>query len=214
METITLKKNTERTNIVAISVYKDLGPELVKLVCGECIDDKGNTKIADMEVEMTALSGDLRINPESSNVLDTADGIVLIVRFLDVISIDKIKAVYRRLPSEVETPVAVFVFREEGEVDFKMSCPACGQKIWVRDQDIGKRGRCPNCRKAFCLPSQTAQLKSQLMLTESIPVLNVVEGNTSSCRGAITVLVDLIKEATQTAVNQEALKNATVRIQV
>jgi predicted RNA-binding Zn-ribbon protein involved in translation (DUF1610 family) len=113
--------------------------------------------------------------------------------------------------------MSVILFREEGEIDFKMSCPACGQKLWVRDTDIGKRGRCPNCKKAFKLPSQAGHLKSQLMLPDAVPALTVVRDKASSCRGALASLIAHFAGAIVPSVEKmdsETLKKTTVRVQV
>ena len=92
------------------------------------------------------------------------------------------RAVCAKLP---EKPTAVFLFRDADEIDFKMSCPACGQKLWVRDTDEGKRGRCPNCKTAFHLPSQPQHVKTELSLHGEIPVARVVGKDARSCRNAL-----------------------------
>jgi transposase-like protein len=51
-------------------------------------------------------------------------------------------------------PTQMLIYRNDNEVDFKMSCPYCGQKLWVRDADQDKRGRCPHCGKGFTLPAE------------------------------------------------------------
>ena len=64
------------------------------------------------------------------------------------ISLEKVKAIYTHLSAH-EAPQNVLIARADGEGDFKMSCPSCAQKLWVRDSDVDKRGRCPSCKKAF-----------------------------------------------------------------
>jgi predicted RNA-binding Zn-ribbon protein involved in translation (DUF1610 family) len=203
-------------DVLVLCVYQEMGETFVQDVCKNAAAGKGNTEIEDIDVQIDVLSGDPRLNASWDERVKQADALIMLVRFLDVISLDKIKAIYRRLPSESLTPVSVFLFREEGEIDFKMSCPACGQKLWVRDTDVNKRGRCPNCKKAFKLPSQSGHLKSQLMLPDAVPVISVVRGNASSCRGAVASLIGRVagRIGEGAAADPDALKKATVRVQI
>ncbi len=202
--------------VLVLCIYQEMGETFVQDVCEVSVEGKGKTEIEGVNTEMDILAGDPRLNPAWADRVKGVDGLVLLLRFLDVISLDKIKAIYRRLPNETSIPMSVFLFREEGEIDFKMSCPACGQKLWVRDTDVGKRGRCPNCKRAFKLPSQSGHLKSQLMLPDAVPVISVVRGNKSSCRGAVASLVNRVQGEIdeETEADAETLKQATVRVQI
>src|SRR5205814_8967692 len=111
---------------------------------------------------------------------------------LDSLSMDRVKDIYRNLPSEKVTPLAVVVCRETGESEFKISCPACGQKLWVRDSDVGRRGRCPQCKKAFTLPSQANHLKSQLLLPDTVNIVNATLNNVASCRGVVAGVLERV----------------------
>jgi len=203
--------------ILILTIHEEMGEALLVDLCqGKVSGLKGETRVEDSPVTLEVLAGDPRLNPDWDSRVEAADALVLLVRFLDVISVDKIRAIYRRLPSEKTVPLAVFILREEGEIDFKISCPACGQKLWVRDTDVNKRGRCPNCKKAFRLPSQSQHLKSQLMLPDSIPIFTVVRGNPSSSRGALANLVARASGRLEAAAQPDAetLKKATVRVQL
>ncbi len=215
------EENTQQKktlDVLILSIHQDLGETLVADICGEnARGSTGETTIENQPVLIEVLAGDPRLIPDWDARVQKADALVLLVRFLDVISLDKIKAIYRRVPSEKLMPLSVFLFREEGEIDFKMSCPACGQKLWVRDTDVNKRGRCPNCKKAFKLPSQAGHIKSQLMLPDAVPVLSVVRGNPSSCRGALASLIARVEGeivGAGAAPDAETLKKATVRVQL
>lgn len=202
--------------VLILSIFQEMGETFVRDVCEEVSEGGGETAIEGAKARLDVLAGDPRLNPSWDDRIKETDALVLLVRFMDVISIDKIKAIYRRLPSEKLVPVSVFLFREEGEIDFKMSCPACGQKLWVRDTDVNKRGRCPNCKKAFKLPSQAGHLKSQLMLPDAVSVLSVTRGNASSCRGAVASLLGRVSGEIGAEVppDAETLKKATVRVQI
>ncbi len=208
---------TKQLNVLILSIHQEMGENFIKDVCSQASGGTGNVEIGDVRVHMDVLAGDPRLNASWDASLQKADALILIARFLDVISIDKMKAIYRRLPGETSTPISVVVVREEGETDFKISCPICGQKLWVRDIDSNKRGRCPNCKKAFTLPDQNDHLKAQLALMDRVPVMRVISGNTESARGALAQLVDRVSgRALEQAggVDQEVLKQATIRVQV
>jgi hypothetical protein len=203
--------------VLILCIHPELGETFIQGVCNGAMGSSGDTVVENRAVHLEVLAGDPRLTPGWDETLKKADAVALLVRFLDVISLDKIRAIYRRLPSERSSPLAVILFREEGEIDFKMSCPACGQKLWVRDTDVGKRGRCPNCKKAFKLPSQAGQLKSQLMLPDAVPALTVVRGKPASCRGALASLLaylggTIVPQAE--VLDQETLKKTTVRVQI
>jgi hypothetical protein len=139
-------------------------------------------------------------------ILNKADASLLLVRFLDQISMNRIKEAYRLVGAEAFLPKTIAVFREPKEGEFKISCTYCGQKLWVRDRDAGRRGNCPKCRKTFFIPTQKAFITSFLMLTETVPVISVTNGD-SSCRNAVTSLVERIVSM------DEGMKSSTIRIE-
>ena len=208
-----------KVNVLILSIHPELGETFLQSVCNGAIGVSGDTIVENRLVHLDVLAGDPQMIPEWDEAMKKADAVAMLVRFLDVISLDKIRAIYRRLPSERTVPLSVILFREEGEIDFKMSCPACGQKLWVRDSDVGKRGRCPNCKKAFKLPSQAGHLKSQLMLPDAVPAITVIRGKPAPCRGALANLMSylngtIVPKTEGEGLDQETLKKATVRVQV
>jgi len=208
---------TSKANLLVLSIHQELGETFLQSVCAGASGSSGETVVENRPVHVEVLAGDSRLNPAWDETIKKADAIALLVRFLDVVSMDRIKVIYRRLPSEKAVPMAVFLFREEGEIDFNMSCPACGQQLWVRDTDVGKRGRCPNCKKAFKLPSQAGHLKGTLMLPDAVPAITVVRGNASSCRGAVATLLQYVSGVIvpkEGGLDSETLKKTTVRVQV
>lgn len=162
-------------------------------------------------------SGIIRLNllayrPEEEPALVSAIALsqaaILLVSHIDAVSLDQLRNAYRLLPSEHTAPAAILILREAGKAEFKMSCPDCSQKLWVRDVDVGRNGRCPHCKKTFVLPAQLAQLKSTLSPAESIPLVAVNEDQAGTCRDAIVALANRAREHAQ------ALKNATRRVQI
>jgi predicted RNA-binding Zn-ribbon protein involved in translation (DUF1610 family) len=206
-----------KVNILVLCIHSELGETFLQSVCNGAIGSSGDTIIENRLVHLDVLAGDPRMIPAWDEAVKKADAIAMLVRFIDVISLDKIRAIYRRIPSERAVPMSVILFREDSEIDFKMSCPACGQKLWVRDSDAGKRGRCPNCKKAFKLPSQAGHLKSQLMLPDAVLAMTVIRGKPAPCRGALASLMSYLNGAIVSrteGLDPETLKKATVRVQI
>ena len=205
--------DSDNVNILILGIHQDLGEKFAQDVCGGA----ESRKIGEYQVSLDVLAGDPRLNAAWDDTLQTAGGIILLTRFLDVISLDKIKAIYRRLPSENAPPLLIVILRENGEADFKMSCPVCGQKLWVRDSDAGKRGRCPNCKKAFTLPDQVNHIRAQLALPDSLPVERVIGGEADSAVAAVERLLQTIDggliEAPE-GLDQDVLKQSTIRVQI
>jgi hypothetical protein len=119
-----------------------------------------------------------------------ADAFAIAVQYVDVITMDRLKGIYAAVSHEGNKPFGVFVYRTAGEVDYKLSCPYCGQKLWVRDTDVDKRGRCPNCKKAFILPSQSDHVRDQLQVEANIPLANIHGGNGASLKAAFRSILN------------------------
>lgn len=206
-------KDSSTITILALSVHQEMGEAFARDVTGGAAE----AKVGGQPISIDVLSGDPRLNAAWDDTIKNADGIALLIRFMDVISMDKIKAIYRKIPSEESVPIATVIVRDNGESDFKMSCPVCGQKLWVRDSDAGKRGRCPNCKKAFTLPDQVSHVRSQLALPDSVPVLRVVGGQRQSAVDAVENLIKSIGGGLiepPEGIDQEVLKQSTMRVNI
>lgn len=202
--------------LVILCLQEELGRAFLKGILPEATGLSGQTEIEGLPLRVDVLAGEPRRVEGWDEAVRQAHGCAMLVRFLDVVSLEAIRAIYSRLPAEKHLPLAVLLFRNEGEIDFKISCPACGQKLWVSDGDTGKRGRCPNCHKAFPLPSQAGHLKAQLMLPDAIPILTVLNGRLTSCRGALVGLVAQMRAAhpPPAGTDQDILKKATVKMEM
>lgn len=203
--------------ILLLCLHDDLGRAFLKTVCPRPAGLEGDLQVEGLPVHLRVLAGEPRGVPGWEETVREADGVVVLLRFLDVVAMDRLRSLYRRLPADRSSPLLMLLFREEGERDFKVSCPACGQKLWIRDEDVGKRGRCPNCTKAFRLPSQAGFLRTQLMLSDAVQILTVISGRVAACRGALANLVGQMNGAIVTAalaVDQDVLKKTTVRVQI
>jgi len=204
----------KKTNTLVMSIYRELAEEFLGSFA---VESKSEVVIDGFRVNFDIVAGDPGQDPTFEDHLAKANAIAIVVRFLDVLSLEKIKNIYRHLPDQIAIPVAIFMLRDKGEVDFKISCPSCGQKLWLRDTDVGKRGRCPNCTKPFIILSQGDHLKSQLMLPDKVAVFNVTRSNPESFQAALVKLFGGTPAGIKPAdlsVSDEATKNATVRIQI
>ncbi|MBI2440813.1 MAG: hypothetical protein HYV35_05515 [Lentisphaerae bacterium] len=204
----------KKINTLILSIYSELAKDFLGAFAAE---QQAQVPVRDYLVNFEVVSGDPSQDKEFAEHLSRADALALVVRFLDVLSLEKIKNIYRAFPEQLAVPMGIFILRDKGEVDFKISCPSCGQKLWLRDTDIGKRGRCPNCTKPFVILSQADHLKAQLMLPDNIEVFQVTRGNLDSFQGALVKLFESVAAGITPAdqgISRQALKNATVRIQV
>jgi len=199
---------------LVLSIYQELAEAFIEPLEAE---HKKELILGDCQVSFDIITGDPSQDPTFEEHVAKASAIAIVVRFLDVLSLDKIKMIYRHLPNELNMPLAIFLLRDKGEVDFKISCPSCGQKLWLRDTDISKRGRCPNCKKPFIILSQGDHLKSQLMLPENVSIITLIRNDPESFKSSMSSLLGTLSAGIKPAaadVSTEALKNATMRVQI
>jgi len=150
---------------------------------------RGTVEIEGVEVELFELCTDPEREPRWRDAVATADGTILLGRFLDGPSIVALTKRHERLKSVAGTGIGLFLFREPGERGFKISCWDCGQKLFVDDGEVGKRGSCVNCGRGFRIGTPTEYLRSALGLPDSTPVLCVTRADASVCRGALSNLL-------------------------
>lgn len=179
-----------------------------RFLCAVCGPGANEFRADDHLVQLHLLVYRAEVEAEIGAALAECDAAALLVSHIDAVSIEHLRAAYRLLPSEYMLPAAILIVREPGKMEFKMSCPTCGQKLWVRDEDKGRNGRCPHCKKSFVLPAQTTHLKGVLMTPEVVPLITVTDGNAHNCRGPIAALAERASRQAQ------ALKSATMRVQV
>jgi predicted RNA-binding Zn-ribbon protein involved in translation (DUF1610 family) len=147
----------------------------------------------------------------------SCDVAVGIVRFVDVVSLQQISELLETGRGGYSIPTLILIYRNENEVDFKMSCPYCGQKLWVRDADQDKRGRCPHCSKGFTLPAEEEHVRSVLRLNSSIPMHRVIRQDPGSLAAPLRSILELAStENKLKGLNSEASrnKNATMKVKV
>ena len=161
------------------------------------VDDVGALPNEDGVPEFKLSNGIYRLKmateplEEGECIEGEVDMMLGLMRFVDIISLQKMTQILGSLPEGWRVPTSFMIYRIEGETDFKMSCPYCGQKLWVRDADLDKRGRCPNCKKGFTLPAQDQHVKATLRLRDSVLVRNIEHGVPGSISGPLKSLVRL-----------------------
>ncbi len=200
---------------LVLSIYRELAEAFTEPLK---TDQQSSALTIDKhQVVFEIVAGDPDLDPTFEERVARADAIAIVARFLDVLSLDKIKMIYRRLPDNLRAPMAIFLLRDKDEVDFKISCPSCGQKLWLRDSDVNKRGRCPNCKKPFIILSQADHLKSQLVLPDNVPVVTLIRNDAASFQAVMAQLLGALTVGLKPATEEmtaEALKNLTVRVQI
>ena len=177
--------------VPVLSVDPELGMEFIRGVLGDpAADGVGELKFEHYHVRLRATADDPEAQADWAAHLAEADAAALVVHYLDGASLQGIhRRFHGALRARPDLPVGLFLFRQEGEREFKLSCGECGQKLWVREADIGKRGRCAHCRHPLIIPTPSEYLRERLSLPDAAPVLNVIKGDISLCRGALANLL-------------------------
>ncbi len=84
----------KKLNVLALSIYRDLAEDFV--LTG-LTDLNAEAEIGDHRVQFHVFISDPAQDPTFDGLISQADAVALVVRFLDVLSLDKIKAIYRAL---------------------------------------------------------------------------------------------------------------------
>jgi Zn finger protein HypA/HybF involved in hydrogenase expression len=194
-----------RVVVALMATDAAVGERLRNTVCGA-----GGSEFyaEDLRIDLRLLVYSQASEENLKHQLEACDAVAVLVNHIDAVSLEHLREAYRLLPSESTRPASILIIREPGRMEFKMSCPACGQKLWVRDEDVGRNGRCPQCKKTFVLPAQTAYLKSMLMTPDTIPMITVTDGHVGKCQGPIAELAARARRLSL------AMKSATARVQV
>lgn len=188
-------------------------PELGTWLCEQIgCDHEGDVRVATVSDRRVAFSVASKVQQVKD--LPARCVPVVLLRYVDVASLQSIMELLESRTNLV--PALVLLYRNDNEADFKMSCPYCGQKLWVRDADQDKRGRCPHCLKGFTLPAQEELVASTLSLSASVPIRRIVRGDLD----ALTSHLRLVLHAHSTATTLKALdldevnRNETMRVDV
>ena len=160
------------------------------------------------------LEGEVRVGQGAAQPTELAQvgAVSFVVRYLDALSLESARTAYLSVPRNRQTPLGFVVYREAGKDAFKMSCPHCNQKLWIKDANIGRRGRCPNCKKAFDIPQPAELLRNYLGLAADVPLAVVTGTDFAPAVDQLCGLAVNCKDATESQ-NLNSL-NATTMIEL
>ena len=86
--------------IQVLCMYQEMGESFVNALDPKSSGGAGRVQVGSAEVELSVLAGDPRVNAAWEDQIRNAQGLVLLVRFMDVISMDKVRAIFRSIPSD------------------------------------------------------------------------------------------------------------------
>ncbi len=183
-----LTKSADAAALVVVSPQYDAARSFIQSVCRlPTPSEKGHASVDQKDVLLRAYC---LTHPEAhglDELLKESAGVVFIVQFMDLLTMEMVKAAYQKI-IQTQSPLVVCIFREENQTDYKISCPSCGQKLWIQDSDVGKKGRCPNCKKSFILPSQSHYLRGRLKIPEDHHVVNIFRKQVAAQEGVLTAV--------------------------
>lgn len=191
-------------------------PEMIEWFCEDigCVsDDEGGQMMTFSNRQLSFEDA----HPASGAPSKKFEVIVGIVCFVDVLTLQKMDQYLSEYQAGKSTPCLMLIYRNENETEFKMSCPFCGQKLWVRDADQDKRGRCPHCSKGFTLPDQQEHIVTALRLPATVGVKKIVRQDPGSFAAPLRDMLHLSTVEASLAnldMDKPFLSNDTMKVNV
>lgn len=122
---------------------------------------------------------------------------LIVLDHTDAHSLKRAQLAVAKLPLSA-FPYGILILRAAGKSGFKMTCPHCEQKLWIRDTDVEKRGKCPSCARAFEISAQKILVRNQLRLPVQVEVAITYEDKLSDSEDFLRALLDpLVSQAPQ-----------------
>jgi hypothetical protein len=149
-----------------------------------------------VKVELSVAAGDRPREPSWLAAGERHDLIVLVLRHLDRVSLETAAAYFEAARAAAPSAVGIVILREPGADAFKISCPACGHRMWVSFGEIGRRGRCTRCDRPISVAGPVEHVRHVLSLPDGAPVLHGISGDGAVCRGALSNLLSRAGAAT------------------
>lgn len=174
------------SNSVAAVIYspqQDVAEQFLATLCGEGArhGKVSLNGIADVVLELPV---GLPIEAIAERV-KAADFCVMLLRFVDEESLATARLLLRALPAALQSAVHMVIVRLPGEVEFKMSCPKCGQKLLVKDSLAFRRVQCPRCKHPFTIPGQADLIRQEFLVPTTHKISRVLLGDVESCALAL-----------------------------
>lgn len=166
-----------------LSPQPELAQAFMATLCGEgALKGQVNlNNMADVVVEIPPAE------PIEATIehIKSADFAILLLRFVDEETLDVARALLRALPPAVQAGIHIALAREQGEGEFKMSCPKCGQKLLIKDALAFRRTQCPRCKHPFTIPGQTDLVRQEFLIPPEHKISKAQLGDTESCMAVL-----------------------------
>lgn len=146
--------------------------------------ESGFISIGDNQLQLNLDAGG-----EPQSIAAESDIALLILHFMDLITVEKVKHIYRELEKKPDLNTVLVLYKAEGDEGFKISCLECGQKMWVPDESAGVSAKCPKCNNAFELMEREDHARMVLGLVEGVTIETVDENNADSFKKVLEAVV-------------------------
>lgn len=165
----------------------------------------GVTQIKNAQVLMEVVTPEHKI-ADLEMKMDQVDIIMTLVEHLDVLTINATRSLLSSItPLASRAEIVMVRMQQSGASQFKISCE-CGQKVYASIADIGRKGRCPTCKKSLTIPSPDSWLRDQKLAGDGMPILSAVIGHSTQCRTVLEQAIERVEA------RNRALHSSTVSI--
>jgi hypothetical protein len=170
---------TNSAAAVVFSPQVEMAEQFVATLCGPGAR-AGKVTISGIADVMLEVPSGLPVDAVAERIKG-ADFTVLVLRFVDEETLDVARALLRSLPPSAQSTVHFVIARMPGEIEFKMSCPKCGQKLLIKDTLAFRRTQCPRCKHPFTIPGQADLVRQEFLVPPTHKVSKATLGDAESC---------------------------------
>lgn len=189
-----------------ISAQPELPGSFITSVCGGSGGSAKATLRGIADVYLEPFAPDVLTQEGTQSRLREMDFCLLLVKFLDALTLDAIRDLIRALPSNASHSLHVLICRQSGESEYKISCTKCGQKLMVRDAMAMRRARCPHCQDFFQVPGQADLVRAELLVPANRLVRKIMLDDQASGLQALEAVIS------HHAIRANAAKSTTMRL--
>ncbi|HMP75460.1 MAG TPA: hypothetical protein PKE12_04090 [Kiritimatiellia bacterium] len=157
----------------------EIAAAFVETLCGPGARN-GKVNLNDI-VEVVIEIGSLDSVERLADQIKSADFSIVLLHFMDEETLNKARAPMRLLTPQVQANIHESIARRPGEAEFKMSCPACGQKLMIKDALAFRRTQCPRCKHPFTIPGQADLVRAEFLVPSADKVSRALLGDVQSC---------------------------------